>query len=176
MNNTYPSIHVRTTFLLHNIGTIPVSVYEYNATGELWSSQTGLFVCDLIVLKVGDQEYEIYEDLTGKRPADDSPFLSMPASHPMLFVFDGDPAIAESFKTDLKAELDLMKIENPDLAIYGTPHDYVVILKTYTINERVAVEDVFSKAGRFTISQQMWVTPEVERQLVVMRETNDKGQ
>lgn len=62
MNNTYPSIHVRTTYLLHNIGTIPVSVYEYNVTGELWSSQTGQFVCDLIIVKISSQEYEIYED------------------------------------------------------------------------------------------------------------------
>ena len=63
MWDVYPSIHIRTTYLLHNIGTIPVSVYEYMVCGEIWSSQTGLKVCDLIIIKISDQEYIVYEDL-----------------------------------------------------------------------------------------------------------------
>lgn len=63
MTNVYPCLHVRTTYLLHNIGTIPVSVYEYEVAGELWSSQTGQFVCDLLIVQISSQNYEIYEDL-----------------------------------------------------------------------------------------------------------------
>lgn len=65
MWNVYPSIHIHTTYLLHNIGTIPVSVYEYDITGEVLSSQTGLKICDLIIVKISDQEYIVYEDLNG---------------------------------------------------------------------------------------------------------------
>jgi len=79
MQNVYPSIHIRTTYLLHNIGTIPVSVYEYEICGELWSSQTGAFVCDLIIIKISDQEYIVYEDLNcdGILDSDDPAVIEM---------------------------------------------------------------------------------------------------
>lgn len=79
MHNVYPSVHVRTTYLLHNIGTIPVSVYGYELCGELWSSQTGAYVCDLIIVQISDQEYLVYEDLNcdGILDADEPAVIEM---------------------------------------------------------------------------------------------------
>ena len=38
----------------------------------------------------------------------------------------------------------------------------MLLVKTYITKERIAVEKNFSGEGRFKISQQMWLTPEME--------------
>lgn len=67
IENAYPSLHVFTTYKLHNIGSIPVMVYEYIAVAEKWDSQTGLKVCDLVMVK--DPAYPedalLFEDYDG---------------------------------------------------------------------------------------------------------------
>jgi len=47
VENAYPQLYVRTTYVLHNIGTIPVMVYGLEITG-VKEDHTGAFVCDVI--------------------------------------------------------------------------------------------------------------------------------
>ncbi len=113
--------------------------------------------------------YEIYEDLAGKKPADTDKYLDMPSSRPKMFIFKGDGKNAEAFKTDLEAELSALGIENSDLFISGVGENYVLLLKTYITKDRIAVENTLGNHEKFTITQKMWLTPELEIQIDGMR-------
>ena len=65
VENAYPCLHIFTTYKLHNIGTIPVEVYEYIVYAEKWSSQTGLKVCDLVMVPQPSDEFLLFEDYNG---------------------------------------------------------------------------------------------------------------
>lgn len=122
-------------------------------------------------LKSGDSIaiFEIYEDMTGKKPPNSDTYLNMPSSQPRMFIFKGDADDAEAFKAELDAELKTLGIENPDLFISGVGSNYVLLLKTYLTKDRLAVEKYFSTHDRFKITQDMWLTPELEVQIDAMR-------
>jgi hypothetical protein len=65
VNNSYPCLHVRTTYKLHNIGSIPVSVYRAVVTGEKISSVTGAEVCKLGQRMVTTKIFYLFEDYNG---------------------------------------------------------------------------------------------------------------
>jgi len=113
--------------------------------------------------------YEIYEDLAGKKPADADKYLNMPSSRPKMFIFKGDGKNAEALKADLEAELSALGIENSALFISGVGENYVLMLKTYITKDRIAVENTFVTHEKFTITQEMWLTPELEIQIDAMR-------
>jgi hypothetical protein len=113
--------------------------------------------------------YEIYEDLTGRQPSDAEKYLAMPSSRPRMFIFKGKGGDAEAFKAELESELRSMGIQNPDLFISGVGDNYVLLLKTYLTQDRLAVEKAFADHGTFKISQDMWLTPELEIQIDSMR-------
>lgn len=122
-------------------------------------------------LKEGDSiaTFEIYQDLTGKAPVDAGKYLEMPSSRPKMFIFKGGNDDAEAFKTELETELNSAGLENPDLSISGVGENYVLLLKTYLTKDRIAVEKTFADHDRFKITQEMWMTPELEIQLEAMR-------
>ena len=63
--NAYPQYYVHTTFIVHNIGTIPLFVYGMELEGEK-RDHTGAVVYDLIWYDPdGDLIGEIYEDVDG---------------------------------------------------------------------------------------------------------------
>ena len=72
VNNSYPCLHVRTTYILHNIGTIPIDIYGYNITGVKISSQTGLVVYTLLPQRVSPQCWYLYEDVNDNGVVDAS--------------------------------------------------------------------------------------------------------
>jgi hypothetical protein len=47
VENAYPQLYVHTTYILHNIGTIPVMVYGLEITG-VKVDHTGAVICDVI--------------------------------------------------------------------------------------------------------------------------------
>ena len=113
--------------------------------------------------------YEIYEDLTGKIPGDADKYLEMPSSRPKMFIFKGGGNDAEAFKAELEAELGSLGLETPALFISGVGENYVLLLKTYLTKDRIAVEKTFADHGSFKITQEMWLTPELEIQIEAMR-------
>ncbi|HEY5653869.1 MAG TPA: hypothetical protein VIR63_05840 [Pontiella sp.] len=112
--------------------------------------------------------YEIYEDLTGKPPANAEQYLEMPSSRPRMFIFNGESEYSESFQAELEQALKKIGIENPDLSISHLGKGYVLILKTYLTKEYKAVKAAFSDHARFKITQDIWLTPELEIQLEAM--------
>lgn len=74
--NAYPSLHVRTTYILHNIGTVPIIVYDRTFSGEKYTS-AGEWVCDLIFEQLGPQDYVLWEDYNdnGVIDGDDKPVI-----------------------------------------------------------------------------------------------------
>jgi len=75
VNNSYPCLYVFTTFILRNLGTVPLMVYQYNITAECISSQTMEKVCDLVLVSrpsdPGMYEWELFEDLNGNGRQDE---------------------------------------------------------------------------------------------------------
>ena len=122
-------------------------------------------------LKEGDSiaTFEIYADMTGKQPPDSGKFLDMPSSRPKMFIFKGGMSDAEAYKAELASELKTLGIENPNLFVSGVGANHVLLLKTYLTKDRLAVEKAFSDHAKFTITQEMWLTPELEIQIDAMR-------
>ncbi|MEN8254681.1 MAG: HEAT repeat domain-containing protein [Verrucomicrobiota bacterium] len=113
--------------------------------------------------------YEIYEDLAGKEPAGADKYLDMPSSRPKMFIFKGEGDNAEAFRSELETELVSAGLENPDLSISGVGENYVLMLKTYITKDRIAVEKAFTDHDKYTLTQKMWLTPELEIQIEAMR-------
>ena len=113
--------------------------------------------------------FEIYEDMTGKPPANSEKFMDMPSSRPMMFIFKGDADDADAHKAELTNELNALGITEPDLSVSGTGANHVLLLKTYITKDRIAVEKAFAKHDTFKLTQELWVTPELELQLDAMR-------
>lgn len=115
--------------------------------------------------------YEVYEDLAGKKPADHEKYLNMPSSRPRMFIFQGRGEDAEAYKAELASALKAAGIERPELVVSGQGANYVVLLQTYLTKDRLAVEEQFMNHETHTVSQDMWLTPELEIQLQRMSET-----
>ena len=113
--------------------------------------------------------YEIYEPLTGKKAPNNDTYLDMPSSRPRMFIFKGDATDPEAAKAALTAELKAVGISNPDLAISGIGANHVLMLKTYITRDSQTVEKRFSEDPVFKITQDFWLTPELEVQLDAMR-------
>ena len=113
--------------------------------------------------------YEIYEDLTGKNPANADKYLAMPSSRPRLFIFTGEASDPEVVKTELEKILKAEGIENPDVTLSGMGENYVLFLKTYITGDYLTIERVFSDHPEFKITQEMWLTPEMEIHIETMQ-------
>ncbi len=113
--------------------------------------------------------FEIYEDLAGKAPANVEKYLEMPSSRPRMFIFKGAGGDAEAFKAELETVLKNAGIESPDLQVSGADENYVLLLKTYLTKDYKIVEKQFAGEGKFSITQDMWLTPELEIQIDAMR-------
>ncbi|MBN2161325.1 MAG: HEAT repeat domain-containing protein [Pontiellaceae bacterium] len=109
--------------------------------------------------------FEVYEDLVGAPPKNAEKYLSMPSSRPKLFVFMAQGSDAEALKSELEKELKNAGLESPELAASGTGDHCALLLKTYITKDYLAVEKAFSKHPRFPISQEMWLTPQMEIQI-----------
>ncbi len=114
--------------------------------------------------------FEIYEDMTGKPPANRDKFLDMPSSRPKIFIFKGGSVDAEAYKAELATKLKALGLENPSLFISGVGANHVLLLKTYLTKDRLAVEKAFANPDTFTLTQEMWLTPALEIQIDAMRE------
>jgi hypothetical protein len=113
--------------------------------------------------------YEIYEDLAGKKPSNVDRYLEMPSSRPHLFIFrgaDGDP---EAMKSELEQALKRAEIENAQVTLSGSEANHVLLVKTYIIKDYIAVKEAFAAHPDFKITQDMWLTPEMEVQIEAMK-------
>lgn len=70
--NAYPSLHVFTTMIMRNIGTIPLFAYRAILTGEKYDN-TGALICSLVQIfdPVDPQEFGLFEDYNGNGIQDD---------------------------------------------------------------------------------------------------------
>ncbi len=115
--------------------------------------------------------YEIYETLTGKKAPDNETYLDMPSSRPRMFIFKGEGRDPEAFKAALAADLKTAGLSNPDLAVSGVGENYVLLLKTFITRDSQTVEKRFADHPKFKITQDLWLTPELEIQIDAMRKT-----
>jgi HEAT repeat protein len=113
--------------------------------------------------------YEIYEDMTGQKPANADKYLAMPSSRPRLFIFTGEGSDPEVVKTELEKALKAEGIENPDVRVSDAGENYVLFLKVYITKDYLTVEKAFSDHPEFKITQEMWLTPEMEIQIEAMQ-------
>lgn len=122
-------------------------------------------------LKDGDNiaVYEIYQDLTGQQPANSDKYLEMPSSRPRLFIFSGEESDPEAYKAELEKALKAEGIENPDVRVSVMGENYVLLLKTYLTKDYITIENSFSNHPQFKITQDMWLTPELEIQIQTMQ-------
>lgn len=112
--------------------------------------------------------YEIYEEFTGKVPADADKFLNMPSSRPRMFIFKGQ-GDAQSSKAELEKKLRDAGLENPTVRISGKDENYSLLVKTYLTRDYKAVEKALSNNAEFRMIQSMWLTPELEIMLERMK-------
>lgn len=99
ITNAYPCLYVYTTFKLHNIGTIPLSIYEYVFSGGKYD-KAGELIYDILFERTGAETYELYEDINDNGIVDDPDVAVMWASIPFLTQY---PQIepCESYKTEI---------------------------------------------------------------------------
>ena len=73
VDNAYPGYIARVTFLLHNIGSVPLDVVRYEISGEKREEDGTTKICDLLWGPVGSGYWQsIYEDLNGNGEIDAS--------------------------------------------------------------------------------------------------------
>jgi|GEM_PF-4789178 len=113
--------------------------------------------------------FEIYEGLTGQEPPKADTYLEMPSSRPKMFIFKGDGGDTEAYKSKLESELEAAGMESPEIFISGVGANYVLLLKTYLTRDRLMVEKRFVSHDTYSITQSMWLTPELEIQIEFMR-------
>jgi hypothetical protein len=113
--------------------------------------------------------YEIYEDLTGQKPLHIDKYLDMPSSRPRLFIFSCEGSDPEADKAELVKTLKSEGIEHPDVQISGAGENYVLLLKTYVTRDYLSVENVSVNHPQFKMTQDMWLTPELEIQIEAMQ-------
>lgn len=126
------------------------------------------------VIKILDQKllnenalayYEVYEVLTGETPKNAEHFLDMPSSRPRLFIFNSPRGDPTRVKAELVMELKDAGISSPNVIASGDGANFALMIKTRIIKDGIAVEKHFSGDGKFNISQQIWLTPEIEAQI-----------
>ena len=106
VDNAYPQYIVHTTFKLHNIGTIPIDIAEYEITGEKRDSETMEVVYNLLYADTDPTKPwigDLWEDVNGNGVVD--------TAGPDLKVIDLEitnqlPCQIDPCSTD-KAEIDL---------------------------------------------------------------------
>lgn len=113
--------------------------------------------------------YEIYEDLTGKAPADADKYLDMPSSRPRMFIFKSNEADQNASKANLEKALKSAGLSDPNVEISGTGENYVLLVKTYITKEYKIIEKEFAENPAFNLMQDMWLTPELEIQIDSMK-------
>ncbi|QBG47632.1 HEAT repeat domain-containing protein [Verrucomicrobia bacterium S94] len=113
--------------------------------------------------------YEIYEDFTGKEPPHEEKFLNMPSSRPRLLVIKANESNPEVSKPALIQLLKQGGLKNPTVETSGTGESYVLMLTTYITRDYKNVREVLSANDDFSITQDLWLTPELEIQIEAMR-------
>lgn len=113
--------------------------------------------------------YEIYEDMTGKPPADADKYLDLPSSRPRMFIFKPTNSDQEAAKAELKKALKAAGISEPNVEISGSGENYVLLVKTYITKDYKVIEKNFSENAAFSLMQDMWLSPELEIQIDSMK-------
>jgi hypothetical protein len=113
--------------------------------------------------------YEIYEDMTGKAPADADKYLDLPSSRPRMFIFKATNTDQEAAKAELIKALEVAGIKEPNVDISGSGENYVLLVKTYITRDYKVIEKNFTDNAAFPLMQNMWLTPELEIQIDSMK-------
>ena len=114
--------------------------------------------------------YEIYEAFTGKQPPNADQFLDMPSSRPHLIIVTSSDQSAEAAEAALTEELKKAGVKNPSIEITGKGDHYVLMLTTYLVRDYQTAKEILSNHSTFSITQDIWLSPELETQIESMRE------
>ncbi|MEE9368049.1 MAG: HEAT repeat domain-containing protein [Pontiella sp.] len=118
--------------------------------------------------------YEIYEDFTGGKPKGADKYLNMPSSRPHLLIINGKGEGSSAIKENLEKELKAGGIENPNVQISGKDNNSVLMLTTYITRDYMTAKKLLSNHDTFSITQEMWLTPELEIQIEAMRKASQE--
>lgn len=113
--------------------------------------------------------YEIYEEFTGKEPPHEEKFLDMPSSRPHLIVIKAREQNPEASKEALNSVLKQGGLKNPAIETSGSGDSYVLMLTTYITRDYKNAQKVLTANDHFSITQDLWLTPELEVQIEAMR-------
>lgn len=117
--------------------------------------------------------YEIYEEFTGKEPPNAEKFLDMPSSRPHLIIVKPVGKDAKSAQSALMGVLKKTGIKSPSVEISGTDDHAVLLVTTYITRNYKIAKDFLKGNDEYSITQDMWLTPELEIQLEAMRKTGN---
>ncbi len=113
--------------------------------------------------------YEIYPDLTGRKPTNAEKYLDMPSSRPKVFVIGSSIEDAAASKEDLEKLIRSGGIENPDAQLTSWGKGYSLMLKTYITRDNETAKALLTDHDKFKISQELWLSPALEIQIEAMQ-------
>jgi hypothetical protein len=113
--------------------------------------------------------FEIYEDLTGKAPANADKYLDMPSSRPRMFIFKAKAGDPNAAKSELEKALKTAGLTDQGVEISGTGENVLLMVKTYITKDYKIIEREFAANSDFELMQDMWLTPELEIQIDSMK-------
>ncbi len=117
--------------------------------------------------------YEIYEEFTGKEPPNAEKFLDMPSSRPHLIIIKPSDKDAEAAQSALIAALKKKGISSPSVEISGKGENAVLLVTTYITRDYKVAKDFLKDNDQYSITQDMWLTPELEIQIEAMRKASE---
>ena len=122
VDNAYPGYYVATTFVLHNIGTVPLDVTLYSISGEK-QELNGVKIYDLLWGSVGAGYWQsVYEDVNGNGVID-----------------AGDPEVLNFRITNsLPVQIDPCKVEKREIDLHFKQP--LQQLKKYTFSVVITAE------------------------------------
>jgi len=100
IDNAYPSLHVFTTYKLHNIGSIPIEVYGFNFSAQKFN-KSGDWICDLVADSISITESLLYEDYNGNGRKDTGEEYVMWLRMEDSFPFQLDPCHKQKREFDI---------------------------------------------------------------------------
>jgi len=121
--NAYPQYIVHVTFILHNIGTIPIDVAGFNVTGEKRKGDE--YICDLL----WDGRSSLWEDLNNNGVIDEGDKEVINLSIVDDIPFQLDPCSREKMEIDFEFKQEAEEC-----------HTYIIIVTIYGVQWNKSLE------------------------------------
>jgi len=109
--------------------------------------------------------FEIYEELTGREPAQAEKYMDLPSTRPRMFVVQGQGTDKDAIKAALEEELKSIGIENFNIRVHIEGDTFAAMITTYMPRNHKTVRAHFAQHDDYRITQDMWLSPQLELQV-----------